>query len=156
MGFPSLQDRLSWSIWLYKDIGFQGMVYVAPETPYRTLFQDFLAKKYRLAADSWGADDKYVRDIYKPIVQLIKDEVPNEEHRKMYPYPVWTVEGRVARIARCMLISEFLVQEWAEHFKGMNEEQLERLAESFKFENCVKREGLNKVLREHAKQALSS
>ncbi|KAI0808028.1 glycoside hydrolase [Fomes fomentarius] len=150
------KDRLSWSIWLYKDIGFQGMVYVAPETPYRTLFQDFLAKKYRLAADSWGADDKYVRDIYKPIVQLIKDEIPNEEHRKMYPYPVWTVEGRVARLARCMLFSEFLVQEWAEHFKGMNEEQLERLAESFKFENCVKREGLNKVLREHAKQALSS
>ena len=74
----------------------------------------------------------------------------------MYPYPVWTVEGRVARLARCMLISEFLVLEWAEHFRGMSEEQLERLAESFKFENCMKREGLNKVLREHARQAGSS
>ena len=127
------------------------MAYVSPDTPYRRLFKDFLAKKYRLAADSWGADDKYVRDVYQPIVQLIKDNVPNEEHRKLYPYPVWTVEGRVARLSRCMLVGEFLVMEWAEHFRGMSEEQLDQLAESFKFENCQQREGLNQVLRDHAK-----
>ena len=132
------------------------MVYVSRETTYRQHSSDFLAKKYRLATDSWGADDKYVRDVYQPIVQLIKDNVPKEEHRRMYPYPVWTVEGRVARLARCMLIGEFLVKEWADQFKGMSEEQLDKLAESFKFENCVKREGLNKVLREHAEQTSSS
>lgn len=131
------------------------MAYVSPDTPYRRLFKDFLAKKYRLAADSWGADDKYVREVYQPIVQLIKDNVPNEEHRKLYPYPVWTVEGRVARVARCILLSEFLVMEWAEHFRGMDEAQLDELAASFKFENCMEREGLNKVLREHAAQAAS-
>ncbi len=126
------------------------MVYVSQDTPYMQLFKDLLQKKYRLAVDSWGGDDKFVRDIYGPIVKLIEDNVPNEEHRKLYPYPVWTVEGRVARIARNTLIGEFLVMEWAEHFRGMSEEQLERIAESFKFENCMKREGLNKVLREHA------
>ncbi|KAL1943731.1 hypothetical protein VTO73DRAFT_4176 [Trametes versicolor] len=150
------KDRLSWSIWLYKDIGFQGMVYVSQETPYMQLFKDLLQRKYRLAVDSWGGDDKFVRDIYGPIVKLIEDNVPNEEHRKLYPYPVWTVEGRVARIARNTLIGEFLVMEWAEHFRGMSEEQLERIAESFKFENCMKREGLNKVLREHAQSTGSS
>ncbi|OJT05874.1 hypothetical protein TRAPUB_3287 [Trametes pubescens] len=150
------KDRLSWSIWLYKDIGFQGMVYVSQDTPYMQLFKDLLQKKYRLAVDSWGGDDKFVRGIYGPIVKLIEDNVPNEEHRKLYPYPVWTVEGRVARIARNTLIGEFLVMEWAEHFRGMSEEQLERIAESFKFENCMKREGLNKVLREHAQSTGSS
>ena len=144
------KDRLSWSIWLYKDIGFQGMVYVSPETAYRQHFRAFLERKYRLAADSWGADDKYVRHAYDRIVQLIEENVPNEEQRKLYPYPVWTVRGRVARLARCMLIGEFLVREWADQFKGMSFEQLDRLAESFKFENCMEREGLNKVLREHA------
>ena len=128
------------------------MVYVAPETAYRQHFATFLAHKYRLAADSWGADDKYVRHAYDPIVQLIEENVPNEEHRKLYPYPVWTVRGRVARVARCTLISEFLVREWADQFKGLSVEQLDRLAESFKFENCMEREGLNKVLREHAAQ----
>lgn len=132
------------------------MVYVSQDTPYMQLFKDLLQKKYRLAVDSWGGDDKFVRDIYGPIVKLIEDNVPNEEHRKLYPYPVWTVEGRVARIARNTLIGEFLVMEWAEHFRGMSEEQLERIAESFKFENCMKREGLNKVLREHAQSTGSS
>lgn len=120
------------------------------------LFRNHLERKYRLAVDSWGADDQFVRYAYEPIVQLIKDNVPNEEDRRLYPYPVWTVEGRVARIARNTLISEFMVPEWAEHFRGLSEDQLQELAESFKFENCVKREGLNKVLREHAKQTLSA
>ncbi|PIL34287.1 hypothetical protein GSI_03062 [Ganoderma sinense ZZ0214-1] len=130
-----------------------GMVYVSPETAYRQHFAAFLGHKYRLAADSWGADDKYVRHAYDPIVRLIEENVPNEEHRKLYPYPVWTVRGRVARVARCTLISEFLVREWADQFAGLSVEQLDRLAESFKFENCMERDGLNKVLREHASQA---
>ena len=129
------------------------MVHVAPSTPYRTHFASFLAKKHRLAADSWGADDTHVRDVYAPLVQLVKDSVPDEAHRRLYPHPVWTVEGRVARLARCMLLSEFLVLEWAELFRGMEEEDLERMAKSFGFENCVEREGLNRVLREHARQA---
>ncbi len=87
------------------------MVYVSPKTAYRKHFATFLERKYRLAADSWGADDKYVRDAYDPIVQLIEENVPNEEHRKLYPYPVWTVRGRVARLARCMLVGEFLERE---------------------------------------------
>ncbi|EMD35775.1 glycoside hydrolase family 5 protein [Gelatoporia subvermispora B] len=146
------RDRLSWSIWLYKDIGFQGMVYVSKETPYMKLFKDFLHKKYRLAVDAWGADDRAVRHIFNPLIDLIKENVPNEEHRQLYPYPVWRVEERATRLGRTMLISEFMVNEWAAHFRGMDEAQLERLAESFKFENCMEREGLNRVLRDHAKQ----
>ncbi|KAI0781604.1 glycoside hydrolase [Irpex lacteus] len=145
------KDRLSWSIWLYKDIGFQGMVHVDPSTPYMKLLWDsgFLQKKYRLAVDSWGADDKAVKYAYDPIVDLIKEAVPDEKHRQLYPYPLWTLEGRVERLARNTLVAEFLVREWAEHFVGKSEEELEELAKSFLFENCLKREGLNKVLTEY-------
>ncbi|PSR77085.1 hypothetical protein PHLCEN_2v8074 [Hermanssonia centrifuga] len=150
-------DRLSWSIWLYKDIGFQGMVHVSPSTSYMKLLTDsgFLAKKYRLAVDSWGATDTAVKHVYDPIINLIKQEVPKEEDRQLYPYPIWRVEERVARLARANLLGEFLVMEWAEHFKGMDEAELEDLAKSFLFENCLKREGLNKVLTEYAAQAAS-
>ena len=37
--------KASWSIWLYKDIGFQGMVYVGEDTPYIKLMKPFLEKK---------------------------------------------------------------------------------------------------------------
>ena len=126
------------------------MVYVSRSTPYMELFASFLAKKYRLAADSWGADDTYVRHIYDPLVKLIEENVPDESQRQLYPYPVWTVKGRVERLSRNILVSEYMVKQWAEHFRGMEEAQLDELAQSFKFENCLKREGLNKVLTEYA------
>jgi hypothetical protein len=51
--FKVLEDQLqlydetasSWSIWLWKDIGFQGMIYVDEDTPYIKLMAPFLKKK---------------------------------------------------------------------------------------------------------------
>lgn len=37
--------KASWSIWLWKDIGFQGMVYVGEDTPYIKMLKPFLEKK---------------------------------------------------------------------------------------------------------------
>lgn len=39
------RNNTSWSIWLYKDIGLQGMVYVGEETAYMKLLKPFLEKK---------------------------------------------------------------------------------------------------------------
>jgi endoglucanase len=59
--YQLLQDQLdiyrdyqaSWALWLYKDIGLQGVVFAAADSPYMALLTDFLAKKQRLGADSW-------------------------------------------------------------------------------------------------------
>ncbi|THV02398.1 glycoside hydrolase [Dendrothele bispora CBS 962.96] len=139
------KDRLSWSIWLYKDIGFQGMVYVSLDTPYMKLLNKFLEKKHWLAVDAWGADDSHVKDVYEPLIQHIKREIP-EDFQKLYPYPVWRMESRVTRLARNMLVAEFLVKEWAAHFVGKSEKELDEIAASFSFENCLKREKLNTIL----------
>ncbi|ESK84613.1 glycoside hydrolase family 5 protein [Moniliophthora roreri MCA 2997] len=150
------QDRLSWSIWLYKDIGFQGMVFVSPDTPYMKHFREFLLKKYRMAADAWGADDKLVKSIYDPIVSLIKDAVPNSDDpsKRLYP-PLWSTEERVTRISRTILVAEYLIQQWADMFIEFAEkddwrEQLDTLAKSFHFDNCVKRDELNGILQHSA------
>lgn len=124
------------------------MVYVSRSTPYMELFKDFLLRKHWLAVDAWGKDDKHVKEVYAPIIDLIKQEIP-EKNRKLYP-PLWSVEERVTRLSRTMLVAEFLVQEWADKFVGLDEAQLEALAKSFSFENCEKREGLNHILRAHA------
>ncbi|KAH9840771.1 glycoside hydrolase [Rhodofomes roseus] len=144
------KDRLSWSIWLYKDIGFQGMVYVNLDTPYMTLFKDFLAQKHRLAIDAWGADETHVRPVYQPLIDLLQKEIP-AEHQNLYPFPVWKLSDRVGRLARNVLVAEFLVRPWAEHFRGKSLEELDAIAKSFSFENCVHRDGLNKILTDNAK-----
>uniref|UniRef100_A0A8H7Y626 Glycoside hydrolase family 5 domain-containing protein n=1 Tax=Psilocybe cubensis TaxID=181762 RepID=A0A8H7Y626_PSICU len=141
------KDGLSWSIWLYKDIGFQGMVYVSRATPYMQRFEEFLRRKQRLAVDAWGKDDKHVKHIYQPLIDLIKNSVADPSHLKLYP-PIWSVEERVTRISRTILVAEFMVKEWADTFRGLDEAQLEDLAKSFAFENCIERDELNQALRE--------
>jgi hypothetical protein len=125
------------------------MVHVGLETPYMKRFKKFLLKKHTLAVDAWGADITGVKDTQLMMEKFIKDSVPDESHRQLYPAPVWTFSDRIGRIYRNIMLAEFLVAEWAEHFRGLNEEELDELAGSFRFENCSKREGLNEVLREH-------
>ncbi|TDL17107.1 glycoside hydrolase family 5 protein [Rickenella mellea] len=145
------QDSLSWSIWLYKDIGFQGMVYVSRSTPYMELFNNFLAKKQCLAIDAWGADKTYIQPTFQPIIDLLmKEVVPDEIDQRLYPWPVWKLPARVGRLGRNLLFSEYMIKEWAEHFRGKGKDELDLLAQSFKFDCCVHRDGLNKVLTDHA------
>ena len=56
----------------------------------------------------------------------------------------------VGRLLRNILLSEELTPEYASYFEGLSLQELDDLAASFKFENCVQREGLNKVLRDHS------
>jgi len=142
------KERVSWTIWLYKDIGYQGMTYVSRDTPYMKLFEKFLAKKQRLAVDAWGADDSQIRNVFGPLEDWFSDNV-EDQYRILYPMPVWRFKERVSRISRCIAMAEFMVDEWAEHFRGKSEAELDEIAKSFLFENCMKREGLNEVLREH-------
>ncbi|KAG8747353.1 hypothetical protein FRC10_001532 [Ceratobasidium sp. 414] len=138
---------ISWSIWLYKDIGFQGMVYTSPQSTYITRLAPFLAKKKRLAVDSWGADTSTVQPVFNPIEEWLSKEAPHIAQR--YP-PTWRVNKHVGRLLRNILISEELTPEYASYFEGLSLQELDDMAASFKFENCVQREGLNKVLRGHS------
>ncbi|KAF3158246.1 Endo-1,4-beta-xylanase 5, variant 2 [Orbilia oligospora] len=142
------EERIPWSIWTYKDIGFQGMVYVSQDTPYMRLLQPFLEKKQRMAVDSWGTNEVHIAHIVKPIREhLTKNIAP--EYRNLYPYPVIPYDSRVSKIAINILTAEFLVQEWADYFKGKSFEELDEIASSFKFEHCLQRESLNKALVAH-------
>lgn len=61
--------QISWSIWLYKDIGLQGMVCVDPESRYLKTIGPFLEKKRAAQLDAWGTyPSKKVEDVLKPFV----------------------------------------------------------------------------------------
>ncbi|EPS45290.1 hypothetical protein H072_719 [Dactylellina haptotyla CBS 200.50] len=142
------EEKIPWSIWTYKDIGFQGMVYVSQDTPYMKLLQPFLAKKQKLAIDSWGTNEKDVNYIMEPFRKLIEDNI-DPKYRNLYPYPVIPWESRTSKLALNIVIAEFMVQEWADYFKDKSFEELDEIAASFKWENCVQRESLNKALVAH-------
>lgn len=51
------EDRISWTIWLYKDIGVQGMVFTKPDSAWNTTFAESLQRKQKHALDFWGTDE---------------------------------------------------------------------------------------------------
>jgi hypothetical protein len=145
------EDQIHWSIWLYKDIGFQGMVYTDPDSAYMRLLKPFLDKKKRLGLDPWGRDDTHVKHIWEPVLQHLKEEIPEQFQGKRYPFH-WGLEKQISRVVRDMLMSELLTYEYASYFENKTMEELDELAASFKLENCLKRDGLNKILQNDAEK----
>ncbi len=132
--------KVSWCIWLYKDMGLQAVMHQNENTPYMKLVSAFLSKKDSLGADAWGATDKNIRQVIKPLEDLFKEEFPGYN-----PYP----NGQVSQInlmVRHLLIAEALVPEYCDLFKSLTEQELVALAQSFRYENYVKRMRLEDIL----------
>lgn len=140
---------ISWSIWLYKDIGYQGLTYVSPESKWYQVFGKWLLKKKKLGLDRWGndIDPKYAK-IYHNLIDHIKENTPEKYHKALYPHN-WTVEDYVYRVAKDMLFSQIAQHEYADLFVGLSFEELDELAASFKFENICKRDELNAILKDY-------
>jgi len=136
----------SWALWTYKDIGLQGLVYLPPTAPYRQQIQHVVDKKARLGVDSWGSLDTGVRTILDPIESLFLEEFPDFQ-----PYP-WGQKRWVHGLVRHVLLAEAMVQDFGKSFAGVTPEAAEELANSFRFENCVVRTDLARILSEDAKQ----
>ncbi len=132
--------KVSWCIWLYKDMGLQAIMHQKDTTPYMKLVAGFLAKKDSLGADAWGSTDKNIRQVLEPLEQLFDKEFPNYD-----PYPKGQ-KGHIDLLVRHILIAEALVPEYCNLFKDLSDEQLTALAQSFRYENCAKRTRLEDIL----------
>ena len=132
--------KVSWCIWLYKDLGLQAILYQNKSTPYMKLISSFLERKDSLGADEWGSTDKNIRQVTAPIEELFK-----KEFSKYNPYP-FGQQSHINLLVRHILIAEALVPEYSNLFRDLSEEELIALAQSFRFENYVKRERLENIL----------
>jgi aryl-phospho-beta-D-glucosidase BglC (GH1 family) len=130
----------SWCIWLYKDLGLQAIIHQKKNTPYMKLISSFLKKKEYLGADAWGSSDKNIRQVIEPVEELFKKEFPDYN-----PYPNGQ-ERHIALLVRNILIAQALVPEYCNLFKGLSDEELISIAQSFRFENYVKRQQLEDIL----------
>jgi len=132
--------KVSWCIWLYKDMGLQAIMHQNSNTPYMKLISAFLSRKDSLGADKWGSIDKNIRQVISPLEELFKKEFKGYE-----PYPQGQ-QGQIDLLVKHILIAEALVPEYCNLFKDLSEEQLIALAQSFRYENYVKRDRLEDIL----------
>ncbi len=134
------RHRASWSLWTYKDIGLQGLVHVRPDSPYLRRFGDLLAKKKRLGTDAWGTDGTEPAEIVSPVQHLMAREFPDFD-----PYP-WGRREWVRTLLLTIMLAQPLAEEYAELFRGLGEDQLAALADSFRLDNCETREPLRRAV----------
>lgn len=140
--------QIPWSIWLFKDIGLQGMVYTSPQSPWNKLIEPILEKKKRLQLDAWGTyPSKEVEDVIDPVVKWVDSVSPTA--KSVYP-STWNTARHIQRAVLQTFLAETFVQEFADLFRDKTEEELEELAASFSFDQCLQREGLNKIMANYA------
>lgn len=140
--------KIHWSIWLYKDIGLQGMIYTNPESRWNKRIQPFLNKKRDFWLDKWGQRPVAEPEgALKPLVDWIDRVSPSA--KDTYPTS-WNTEMHVTRNVFNTFLATSFVDDFAALFKGLDETELEELARSFHFDECVQRSGLNQILKEHA------
>ncbi|MFI0350787.1 glycoside hydrolase family 5 protein [Actinomadura sp. 9N407] len=134
-----------WSLWTYKDVGLQGLVHTAADSPYTRRFGAFQDKKARLGADHWGSTDDGVRHLTEPVHAFMAEEYPDFD-----PYPF----GRrkfTDDLLRHILFAQPLTVEYAELFRGLDDGELDALADSFSFSSCTRREPLADLLTERCR-----
>lgn len=156
MRYQLLRDQLeiytrhgvNWAIWTYKDIGLQGVVYAAPDSPWVERIRPVLEKKARLGVDAWGGVDAEIRHVMEPLERLFAEEYPD-----YHPFPFGT-QREIELLVRNILLAEPMLPEYAELFRGMEEAEIDDLMRSFRFENCLRRTELAGILSEYSRASL--
>jgi len=141
-----LEHQAGWSIWTYKDIGLQGLVHADPDGPYLQRFRPLIDKKARLGVDAWGSTGDELAEVMEPLHELIAKEFPNW---RAYP---WNARRSTNDIVRYILFAQALLDEYAEYFRGLTDDDLVAMADSFAFASCLRRTRLCELLREHAER----
>ena len=140
--------NVNWAIWTYKDIGLQGVVYAAPESPWVERIRPILGKKARLGVDHWGGTDAEIRQVMEPLERLFAEEYP-----EAHPFPFGT-QREIELLVRNILLADPMLPEYAELFRDTGEAEIDELMRSFRFENCVQREQLAAILSEYSRASL--
>jgi hypothetical protein len=125
------------------------MIHTSPDSKWNKTIQPLLEKKKKFWLDAWGREPSAEPEAaLKPLVDWIDKVSPRA--KETYPTPWYTERHLLRNVFQTFLAASY-VDEFAELFRGMDEKELEALAHSFHFNECVQRGGLNEILREHAR-----
>ena len=105
------------------------------ESPYLQRFGDLIAKKARLGVDSWGSTDAELPELFEPLHALIAREFP-----AWSPYP-WNARSSTDDLVRHLLLAQAMLPEYAERFRGLDDDELDALADSFRLASASRARG---------------
>ena len=131
-----------WTIWTYKDIGKMGIVCLDPESEWMRRTRPVRQTKTALRCDSWierqkGEIDQLIQQIVASARLAAPDQSVNWEGLRE------SLSGAV----HDGVFAQALLPAFAEQFQGMSENDIDRMMQSFAFQNCVQRDELAQLLK---------
>jgi endoglucanase len=92
------------------------------------------------ASDSWGSTDQEAPEAVEPVHELIAREFPGWS-----PYP-WSARATTDDLVRHVLFAQAMLPEYAVRFRGLGDDELDELADSFSLARCARRARLCDLL----------
>jgi len=130
-----------WTIWTYKDVGKMGLVHAAPGSEWMRRTEPVRKAKTALRCDWWV--ERHKAEVARLIGQMVGyvgavvADLPGD----------WAnLEEDLLQSVCAGALSRELVPAFAEQFRGMSEDEIDRMMQSFAFQNCVQREGMTSLV----------
>jgi endoglucanase len=141
------QNVAHWTAWTYKDVGTMGWVMLQPESEYMQRIGRVLELKRSLGTDSWAgwlpASDiarLMERAAEQASAAIASPELPAREFTQY-----------LKQAALDGFFGGLLQPVYAAAFKGLSENELDRVLASFALENCKQNRGLLSVVQKHVR-----
>jgi endoglucanase len=137
-----------WTIWTYKDIGVMGLMKADPHSEYMQLIRSALRMKDKLQTDSWlaiGVKNNSASDLINRLATVAErtTQEPDMDHAQNRTYlGQSTLGGYFANLMQPTFVR---------CFKGLSEEQIDRVMQSFAFSACQPNKPLASLLSTHWK-----
>jgi endoglucanase len=135
-----------WTAWTYKDVGTMGWVMPKLESEYMQRIGRLLDLKRKLGTDSWAGwlpQGEVARTIDRA-AELAAEAIGNPE------LPAKEFSSYLRQAALDGFFGGFLQPIYAEAFRGLSENEIDRVLASFALENCQKNSGLLEIVKKHS------
>lgn len=136
-----------WTTWTYKDVGVMGWAMLSPESEYMQLIAPVQKMKGLLGAENFtgrfvqSPAKKAVNELAALMEEIIGDSDIGHQSNN----------ACLAQAALTGYAAGLLEPVYAKRFKGMSEEKIDNVMQSFRFENCKVNTGLIEVLKKYMK-----
>lgn len=136
-----------WTTWTYKDVGVMGWVTLDPASEYMQLVKHELEAKRLLDTDQWMGwlPETPAKKAIRELGELVRTTIGDDEIDPEANYEF------LKQAAFCCYVGNLMQFSYAKLFRGMSEDALDRVTDSFAFKNCRVNRGIVGVAQKHMK-----
>lgn len=139
------RNAAHWTLWTYKDVGTMGWVMPRQDSEYMQRIDRLLGLKRKLGTDAWAGwlPKGEVAKLIDQAAELAAEAINDPD------LPASEFAPHLRQAALDGFFGGLLQPVYAQAFRGLSENDIDRVLSSFAFANCRKNEGLLGIVKRH-------